>query len=218
MGLRPCRKCGVEFDGVRCGSCEKAWKASYYSKNRPDILEKSKTYYRDNRDLILERSAAYRASHADVITERKSRYYQENSDVLKARASEYYAANAAVKIAYGISYYAKNADKIKQQKVVYNALNQEKRRVYYHNRQARIRIVGGKLSADLSSRLFVLQKGMCACCGASLGDDYQLDHIIPIALGGANEDWNIQLLTKKCNSSKRAKHPIDFMQSKGKLL
>lgn len=41
---------------------------------------------------------------------------------------------------------------------------------------------------------------------------------MPLALGGANEDWNIQLLRQRCNNQKKAKHPVDFMQSKGYLL
>ena len=87
-----------------------------------------------------------------------------------------------------------------------------------HNRRARMLEVGGKLSSGLSGRLFKLQRGKCACCKLPLGDDYHLDHIIPIDLGGANEDWNIQLLRAKCNCQKHNTHPIDFMQSKGFLL
>jgi len=41
---------------------------------------------------------------------------------------------------------------------------------------------------------------------------------MPLALGGKNEDWNIQLLRAECNSRKGAKHPIVYMQEKGFLL
>jgi len=51
-----------------------------------------------------------------------------------------------------------------------------------------------------------------------LGDDFHMDHIMPIALGGSNTDDNMQLLRKECNLQKQAKHPIDFMQSRGLLL
>jgi 5-methylcytosine-specific restriction endonuclease McrA len=51
-----------------------------------------------------------------------------------------------------------------------------------------------------------------------LGDNYHLDHIVPLAIGGTNTDDNIQLLRQKCNQQKSAKHPIDFMQSRGFLL
>lgn len=45
-----------------------------------------------------------------------------------------------------------------------------------------------------------------------------MDHILPLALGGTNVDENIQLLRKRCNLQKCAMHPVDFMQSKGRLL
>jgi 5-methylcytosine-specific restriction endonuclease McrA len=51
-----------------------------------------------------------------------------------------------------------------------------------------------------------------------LGDNYHLDHITPITLGGSNTDDNMQLLRQRCNNQKYNKHPIDFMQSRGFLL
>jgi 5-methylcytosine-specific restriction endonuclease McrA len=51
-----------------------------------------------------------------------------------------------------------------------------------------------------------------------LGDNYHIDHIMPLALGGSNTDDNIQLLRQRCNNQKCAKHPVDFMQSRGFLL
>ena len=86
------------------------------------------------------------------------------------------------------------------------------------NRRSRKRNSNGRLSKDIVNKLMALQNGKCACCGASLKGGYHLDHIIPLALGGENVDNNVQLLTPKCNMSKGAKHPIDYMQSKGLLL
>lgn len=92
-------------------------------------------------------------------------------------------------------------------------------RIYSHARRARKKEVGGKLSSGIADRLFTIQCGKCACgCKQPLGDDYHLDHIMPLALGGSNTDNNIQLLRSKCNMQKSAKHPVDFMQSRGFLL
>lgn len=95
--------------------------------------------------------------------------------------------------------------------------NPEARRIYEHNRKERAS--GGRLSSGLSAKLFKLQRGKCACgCGKPLGDEYHLDHRMPIALGGTNSDDNMQLLRKLCNLQKSKKHPIDFMQSRGFLI
>jgi 5-methylcytosine-specific restriction endonuclease McrA len=45
-----------------------------------------------------------------------------------------------------------------------------------------------------------------------------MDHIVPLISGGTNTDDNIQLMRSRCNQQKSAKHPIDFMQSRGFLL
>jgi 5-methylcytosine-specific restriction endonuclease McrA len=86
-------------------------------------------------------------------------------------------------------------------------------------RRARIKGVGGNLSPDIHARLMQLQKGKCAVCRTSLRDIRpHLDHIMPVARGGSNTDDNMQLLCSTCNQSKNAKHPVDFMQSRGFLL
>lgn len=93
-----------------------------------------------------------------------------------------------------------------------------KRLAWSHNRRARNLGVAGEISHQSIDRLYDLQRGKCPCCGLPLGDNYHLDHIMPLALGGTNTDDNIQLLRQECNNQKRAKHPIDFMQRRGFLL
>ena len=104
----------------------------------------------------------------------------------------------------------------------WNARNPEKvravKRVAQQNRRARKKQNGGRLSTGLVKRLLVLQKGKCTCCALPLGKDFHLDHKMPLALGGANDDSNIQLLRRECNIKKAAKHPINFMQERGFLL
>ena len=111
-----------------------------------------------------------------------------------------------------------NIDKARSGAMQYRANNPDAYRRYAHNRRARQKINGGKLSKGLSERLYKLQRGRCACCGKPLGSNYHLDHIMPLALGGSNTDDNIQLLRAACNHQKHAKHPIEFMQERGKLL
>ena len=116
-----------------------------------------------------------------------------------------------------ISYW-KNPKKAIQNHMIWVKLNREKVRVIAQNRRAREKQLFGKLSKGLAEKLFKLQKGKCPCCYQPLGNDYHLDHIVPLALGGSNTDDNIQLLRQRCNNQKHAKHPIDFMQSRGFLL
>ena len=141
-----------------------------------------------------------------------------NPEWAKASNAAWMAANPELCKKYGAKWYAKNYEVRKLSQAAWAKANPEARRNYNHNRRARRLESGGTLSKDLSAQLFKLQKGKCPCCKQPLGDNYHLDHIVPIALGGSNTDDNIQLLRATCNHQKHAKHPIDFMQQKGFLL
>jgi len=92
-----------------------------------------------------------------------------------------------------------------------------KDRILSHTRRVRSRDNGGKLSIDLVPRLLGLQKGKCRACGKPLKNDYHIDHIMPIKLGGTNTDGNCQLLHSKCNMTKGAKLPHVHAQQLGVL-
>lgn len=70
--------------------------------------------------------------------------------------------------------------------------------------------VAGKLSKGIELVLLSQQMGLCPCCNRELGDNYHLDHIMPIKLGGTNTDDNVQLLRAECNLRKGAKHPDEW--------
>ena len=94
-------------------------------------------------------------------------------------------------------------------------LNQDKARIYEQNRRAR-KNGRGQLSLDIVQRLMVNQGGLCVYCKADLTKvTPQIDHIMPLLLGGMNIDSNVQLLCRPCNSAKWAKHPDVFNKEKG---
>ena len=136
----------------------------------------------------------------------------------KTCKAAYRADNRAKANASSAAWKAANKERRKATMAAWHKANPEYTRIRNQNRRARKLESGGKLSKGLSVRLFKLQRGKCACCGQPLGTEYNLDHIMPIALGGSNTDDNIQLLRATCNKQKHAKHPIDFMQQKGYLL
>lgn len=169
----------------------KAWQITYRAENPEKYSArkvKNAAYHLANREKILEQKSAYRSANREKISEKNANWSAANRELAKANSATWRAANP------------------------------EKCRIHDQNRKARKRANGGKLSSDLSAKLFKLQRGKCTCCGLPLGDNYHLDHVIPLALGGANEDSNIQLLRAECNLKKSSKHPVDFMQSRGFLL
>jgi 5-methylcytosine-specific restriction endonuclease McrA len=110
------------------------------------------------------------------------------------------------------------ANKVKQKAAVKRWIkaNPERWRALQTARRGRER--GAGITSARISELLVSQKNRCVVCRCDLSAGYHVDHVIPLALGGAHEDWNIQLLCPTCNTSKGAKHPVAFMQSRGFLL
>lgn len=230
--IKFCNKCDAETERNKCGGC-KPCKAARYTANRDKVLARNAAYYAANREKVLAaasawraanrdkaiaRCAAWRAANREKVLAASSAWHAANRDKVRAARSAYYAENREKERAASLAWYAANREKGRAARSVWHAANPEKCRIYNQNRKARKRANGGKLSSNLSAKLFKLQRGKCTCCGQPLGDDFHLDHIVPLALGGSNTDDNIQLLRQRCNNQKHAQHPVDFMQSRGFLL
>jgi 5-methylcytosine-specific restriction endonuclease McrA len=119
---------------------------------------------------------------------------------------------------YHAKYHEANREKILSQKSIYKKQNSEKCVMHSQKYRAKKKKLLGNVSADIVQKLLIMQRGRCACCGDKLGHDFQLDHIMPLDLGGMHDNSNLQLLKKKCNLEKNAKHPVDFMRQRGKLI
>jgi 5-methylcytosine-specific restriction endonuclease McrA len=101
---------------------------------------------------------------------------------------------------------------------VYAKANRDKFRAYRARRRAmEVAASGTHSGADIAD-IRRLQRDRCAVCRTRLRGGGAVDHIKALAKGGSNDRANLQLLCKPCNSRKRAKDPIDFMQELGLLL
>ena len=189
--VRFCKKCQVETERHSDGKCKPCKRAYLYK---------------------------WRKLNPDKFRAIQDKWDAKSEDRLKAAASALYLANRDAKILYAKEYYETNKEKITPKKKAWQSENLEACRISHHKRRAKKQDSGGTLSKGLSKKLYSLQKGKCPCCGLPLGKNYHMDHIVPLARGGAHTDDNIQLLTQRCNNQKHAKDPIDFMQSRGFLL
>ena len=66
-----------------------------------------------------------------------------------------------------------------------------------HNRRKRKRISHYN---QIYKRLLFKYKFKCVLCG--MNEDLTIDHIIPVSKGGSDEESNLQLMCKSCNSRK----------------
>jgi 5-methylcytosine-specific restriction endonuclease McrA len=96
--------------------------------------------------------------------------------------------------------------------------NSEKLPVYTRNYRARRRSAEGQHTAEDIAAIRVAQRDRCGYCRAALKGKGQVDHIVALNNRGANDRKNLQLLCEGCNKSKSDRDPIEFAQSRGKLL
>lgn len=200
-----------------CKECTKESSAAYYQKNKEKISLRTSEYRKENLGLYAEATRRWRANNPEKNKLSIYKWRNENPDAIKAIDRRSYAKNVEKKRLCAQNRYWKNRDKWISYARNYRLENKEKRRVFAQNRRSKL-LSRGKLSNGIIDKLMRLQMGKCACCGRPLGNKYHIDHIMPIALGGSNTDDNVQLLRAECNQRKHAKHPIDYMQSKGYLL
>ena len=215
-----CVKCNgtVRQPSGKCKACANAYATAYREANKEKVAQGLADYREKNRDKAIAISKAWREANGDYAKASAKAKYKQNAEELKAKARQRYhadpermrkakaqerAAHPERQVAADARYRVKHADVL---------------RIRYSEKRARRMSAPGSLSKGLAKRLFSLQKGLCPCCRQPLGTTYHMDHIVPLIAGGTNTDDNIQLLRNRCNQQKSAKHPIDFMQSRGFLL
>ena len=66
-------------------------------------------------------------------------------------------------------------------------------------------------SRDVRKLIYSHADGRCALCGNPIAfEEMTLDHIVPLAMGGADEVENLQCSCKACNQFKGSILPTDF--------
>src|SRR3990167_4537764 len=229
--MKICRNCKTLFETRACKVCAKVcsdrWKAANpekiriyqekylrinsqrlnaarrdkYAENPEKYKNRSSAWYSKNPEKVKEWNEKWRLSNKNLVKITKANYRLKNLEKEKVRQIKWASENPKKIVASRIKYYLSHKDKLKIYRVKWKAENYETVRIQTHNYRAKKRINGGVLSRNLSKKLFILQNSKCACCYQSL-DDYHLDHIIPVSLGGGNTDDNIQLLCPTCNLNK----------------
>lgn len=193
----------------------KASALAWYYRNREASLAYKVKYDQAHKAHRSAKGKEYEEKNKERRRARKKIYRVEN----KERTAAQYLQNRAKVLENCAARYARNAEKIKAGVRAYAAANKDKVRILSSTKRARKRNATGKVSRDIIAKLMLLQRGKCAVCRCDLSSaKHHLDHIEPLALGGAHDDKNMQLLCKPCNLSKHAKPPIEFMQSRGFLL
>lgn len=181
------RKDGFQY---QCKECAKDNGKRHYQKNIEKILERKKRYHQKNRDKALKRGRQYRQENIDNILNKNKKYRQANPKKLRESARQYLQTESG------------RANSLK---------SVNKRRA----------LKAGATVEDFTPKeIFNRDHYICQACGIKTRPDYKnrhhskypnLDHIIPLSVGGEHSKRNTQCLCHGCNMSKGNRHANDQM-------
>lgn len=220
-------------DGLngQCKSCcSKSFRA-FYERNAEAQRNRTRQYVKDHpltpekKEELRSKRFKYWSDNREEIARRRKEAYEANPSARKKnanRASEWYCKNKDRQLIFAKDYYKNNSEAIKSRVREYEKANPEKTkilgRIKANRRRARLSTSVKHYTRIDVERIFKLQKGKCASCGGSIKDKFHIDHRIPVAKGGDNSPYNIDLLCPSCNMRKSSKLPHEFAQENGRLI
>lgn len=208
---KECRKAAVKQYQLDNKEACKARNSAWYQANREQVLAESKSKNAANRAAKLAAKKAYALAHADELkdiaearAERrrfiKRRWYHENPDKIKATWRKSVDKNREKVYAAHREYAKKHPDKKSAWSRKYSKTHPAARIRNQHKRRA-AKVVGGEYTLDEWSALCAKYGHRCLMCNKT-GVKLTVDHVIPLARGGANDIANLQPLCRSCNARK----------------
>ena len=147
-------------------------------------------------------------------------WYSKNKEKEVARSSDWNKKNPE-KVALNMrKCRQRRPDHYKEYMREYRRKNVETFRINDKKKHAKRRCAISNTKHKLTKAQYIAAKkaanGFCYYC--KIKATLTLDHITPLSKGGAHSRDNIVFACSSCNSSKGARDPIAFAQSKGLLL
>ena len=208
---KECTQCGSEYPTTSEHFAEvKKGSGRLRSTCRACGREKARQNYHDNKESYRKRSREWAQQHPERMRELQREWYCENREAHLKRTKQYQSENREKLSQAAAEYRSRNAAKIRERSQRWRAENKDKVRVYNHSRR---RSGSTIVESDIIHKI-ELQIGLCFYCCKRLNDNYHVDHLIPIALGGSNSPENIVIACPTCNLQKNSIDPTEFLVRK----
>lgn len=217
-------------EGKYCFRCGKTKPATdeYFSRNKskPDGWNNwckvcMSEYDRARRDGYRERKNALQRDRRAANPDREKVYRSARSaagrEADRATSRRWKERNQARVRAYQQAYRQTNIERTRARKRSYRQANPERVRAWLNRRRVRkLQSEGAHTASDIQAQ-YARQKGRCYWCGEKVGDDFHVDHIVPLSRGGADWPDNLVIACPACNMSKHNKLPHEWIEG-GRLL
>jgi 5-methylcytosine-specific restriction endonuclease McrA len=227
MLVKVCSKCKVEklisefhkrndrASGLKshCISCCIESAKEYYKNNKKKMLKKNKIYRDENKEQLFKKRQIYCNNNKEIIQEKQHAYYQTNRDTHIEHNHSYYNANQKQILEQKRNYWKINKEELNKKQRQRRKDDPEKIRSYGRKARHKRRALTAeaKIENFNPSEVFKRDSYICQSCGIKTRPDYKnynhdkypnLDHIIPLSLGGEHSKRNTQCLCHKCNMAK----------------
>jgi len=163
---------------------------------RPEVQTRTREYNRAyveaNRAAITAQRASYRASTKEQKREADHAYRVANLPAIKAAARARYEANRQAVIDRNREWRRRHPE-----------------RILAKNQRRRARMADVPVEHVSAAAIYARDNGLCGICRQPVSrEQFSLDHIVPLALGGAHVEANLQSAHRSCNSRKGAKPAV----------
>lgn len=228
----------------QCTKCKEIKEISLYHKSarskngfscicKECTKELSKIYRDKNKDKINKDKKTYRENNIEKVRKQKRESYKKNFEKISVKAKERYPLVKDERVKYLREYYSKNKEELLIKQKAYAEKHKENTKAYKKiwnktetaillhkkskaNRRAREKNQGIVTKSEL--RMLKSKSTKCYWCNCKIGKDYHFDHYVPLSKDGANTIDNLVVSCVSCNYTKKAKDPLVFANSIGRLL
>lgn len=205
-GLQPvCKACAIER------------RRKHYAEHRDEVNERARKDRAEHPEKQREYQRKYAAEHRDEERERARKWYAEHRDKAIERARKYNAEHRDERNERARKWYAEHPDKVLESQRKWNAEHPEIVKARQKVRNMRRRDKSGAPRSKAIVDLYKRSKGKCYYCGVDVGQNYHIDHVIPLTRGGTNDLSNLVIACPSCNLRKHDKLPHEFVEG-GRLL
>lgn len=167
-------------------------------KNPERNQENARRFYWSNREAEIERAKRWQAENAEHMRAFRRRWYRENMEESRAQSREWYHANK---------------ERSRETNRRWRKENPLRVSAKHRRRKARLRGADGDgVTVEQWAEIMARFNGACAYCGAT-GEMLTMDHVEPIARGGADTPENAVPACVSCNSSKGARFLLEWVVS-----
>lgn len=202
-------------DGLqsRCRPCCSAARRAAYSADPERFRKRQNDYFHANKALVSAINKRSRERNAERVKASKKSHYERvrQTPEFLARRDAYTERTKAEKRAYDRLYRQMNAAKLAELKADWRAKNKDLVKAVKQSYKARCRTTekAGDSSRDIKNWIGQ-QKLVCRWCQSDCSSDFHVDHVQPLARGGAHRIDNLCIACPPCNLRKNARDPAEF--------